>query len=224
MKNILCYGDSNTWEFVPGSLDFTTGYMQRYPRNVRWTGRLQELLGSDYLIIEEGLCGRNTNVDNPLELGGAGGNGKTYLQPCLFSHAPLDWVVLMLGSNDFKASLNRSVEDIVDGLEELIKIIQTSTYGSDMNNPPRVLVIAPPFLNTQKGMFAELFKGADEKSKFLPVLCEKLAEKYKCNYLDMSAHIKMSEVDGLHIDEKGQLLFSKLVEKNLMVFNNDKYP
>ena len=33
MKSILCYGDSNTWGYVPGSLDFTTWYMERYSRN-----------------------------------------------------------------------------------------------------------------------------------------------------------------------------------------------
>jgi len=216
MKNILCYGDSNTWGFVPGSLNINTWYMERFPRNVRWTGCLQAQLGSNYYVIEEGLCGRTTNIDNPPEEGGSSSNGKTYLQPCLFSHAPLDWVVLMLGPNDFKASLNRSAENAATGLEELINIIQASTYGPDMQHPPKILLIAPPFLNTQSRMFAELFKGADEKSKAFPKLCEKLVEKYGCDYLDMSEHIKMSEVDGLHIDDKDQLLFARLVFEKIL--------
>jgi len=88
MKNILCYGDSNTWGFIVGSFDSKTGYMERYPFHIRWTGRLKKLLGKSFHIIEEGLCGRNTNIGNPPELGGKICNGKTYLQPCLLSHAP----------------------------------------------------------------------------------------------------------------------------------------
>ncbi len=216
MKSILCYGDSNTWGFVPGSLDLATGYMERYPRHIRWTGQLQERLGHDYLVIEEGLCGRNTNIGNSSELGGESSNGKTYLPPCLLSHAPLDWVVLMLGSNDFKMSLNRLAEDVAFGLEELIRIIQSSTAGFDMKKSPQILLIAPPFLNTQQGMFSDIFNGASEKSKTLPALCEKLAEKYNCEYLNMSLHITMNEVDGLHIDENNQILFSKLVYEKLV--------
>ena len=222
MKKILCYGDSNTWGFIPGSLDLATGYMERYPRHIRWTGQLQERLGHDYLVIEEGLCGRNTNIGNPPDLGGESSNGKMYLPPCLLSHAPLDWVVLMLGSNDFKTSLNRSAEDVAFGLEELIRIIQSSTSGLDMRNPPQILLIAPSFLNTQQGMFSDIFNGASEKSKALPALCEKLAEKYNCEYLDMSLHMTMSEVDGLHIDENNQILFSKLVYEKLLRENCDE--
>lgn len=31
MKQILCYGDSNTWGFIPGT-------KERYPWEIRWTG------------------------------------------------------------------------------------------------------------------------------------------------------------------------------------------
>lgn len=37
MKNILCFGDSNTWGYDP-----VTG--SRYAYDVRWTGRLQQML------------------------------------------------------------------------------------------------------------------------------------------------------------------------------------
>ncbi|MCH2619706.1 MAG: arylesterase, partial [Candidatus Poseidoniia archaeon] len=59
MKNILCFGDSNTWGYSP--LDG-----RRYPPDIRWSGVLQSSLGSDYRVIEEGLNGR-TNVTNEEE-------------------------------------------------------------------------------------------------------------------------------------------------------------
>lgn len=56
MIRILCYGDSNTWGYIPG-----TG--KRFDENTRWTKRLQTLLGDEYEIIEEGLRGRNVGHD-----------------------------------------------------------------------------------------------------------------------------------------------------------------
>ena len=47
-KRILCFGDSNTWGAIPLS-------EERYPSDVRWTGVLQGLLGSEWTVIEEGL-------------------------------------------------------------------------------------------------------------------------------------------------------------------------
>ena len=51
MKNILCFGDSNTWGYVPG-----TG--ARFDLDTRWTGVLQAELGADYRVIEDGQNAR----------------------------------------------------------------------------------------------------------------------------------------------------------------------
>ena len=59
MKNILCFGDSNTWGYEPL-------VARRYPADVRWTGVLQNSLGDGFRVIEEGLNGR-TNVTNEAE-------------------------------------------------------------------------------------------------------------------------------------------------------------
>ena len=79
MKSILCYGDSNTYGLMPDSPD-------RYPRDVRWTGILQKKLGEDYYVIEEGLSGRTTLWDDPIE---EHKNGKKYV--LLKSDAGIDY-------------------------------------------------------------------------------------------------------------------------------------
>ena len=62
MKNILCFGDSNTWGFIPGSDH------KRYSKQDRWTGILSEMLGSSYEVIEEGLMEEvKTNTKKSLE-------------------------------------------------------------------------------------------------------------------------------------------------------------
>lgn len=50
MKQILCFGDSNTWGYDGES-------RERLPWGVRWTSLLQEKLNKEkYRVIEEGLC------------------------------------------------------------------------------------------------------------------------------------------------------------------------
>ncbi|MEM8844821.1 MAG: hypothetical protein AAGB35_07230, partial [Pseudomonadota bacterium] len=102
MKNILVYGDSQSWGFVPGAADLKAMHFQRYDFSTRWPGRLQQLMGEDCRIIEENLCGRTTIFDDPIL---PDRNGLTYLPPCLLSHQPLDLVIIMLGSNDLKPHL-----------------------------------------------------------------------------------------------------------------------
>lgn len=92
MKNILCYGDSNTWGY-DAEMKF------RFPVDVRWTGVLACELGLGYHVIEEGLNARTTVWDDPFE---EGKNGKNTIAPILASHCPLDLVIIMLGTNDMK--------------------------------------------------------------------------------------------------------------------------
>lgn len=102
MKTVLCYGDSNTWGHDPET-------RTRYPPDVRWAGVLADRLGPGYRVIEEGLNGRTTRWDGPME---PGRNGLTYLRPCVESHQPLHMIVVMLGTNDLNRRFDLSASDI----------------------------------------------------------------------------------------------------------------
>ena len=66
MKQILCFGDSNTYGLIPGTEN-------RYNWEIRWTGRLDAAVrGKGYRVIEEGLCGRTTVFEDPLREGRRG--------------------------------------------------------------------------------------------------------------------------------------------------------
>ncbi len=90
MTAILCYGDSNTWGYEAS----TQGRLGRWDR---WPGVLQRELGDDVHVIEEGQNGRTTVFDVPFE---PYRNGLAYLPVALQTHAPLDAVVVDLGTND----------------------------------------------------------------------------------------------------------------------------
>ena len=111
MKQILCFGDSNTWGY-----DGESG--ERLPFKVRWTGRLQRAFErKDVRIIEEGLCGRTTVFEDPFR---QGRRGTALLPTLLETHHPVDLVVLMLGTNDCKTIFGASAEVIGRGIQCLL--------------------------------------------------------------------------------------------------------
>lgn len=174
---ILCFGDSNTWGFDPAT-------KQRFDERTRWTGRLALLLGSSFTVIEEGLNGRTTVWDDPLEDGRC---GKTYLVPCLRSHAPLDLVVLMLGTNDLKKRFSAPAFDIGRSIGLLLEIIQRSACGPELK-ASAVLLVAPPPLG-RLTEFAEMFEDGAEKSQKLAELYGAYARQFDAVFLNAGDHI-----------------------------------
>lgn len=209
MKTILCYGDSNTWGYIP-SADHSQ--KARYARDKRWPGILQHKLGDDYYVVEEGLNSRTTNLDyaSPPER-----NGKTYLPPCLYSHAPIDLVILALGGNDTKAYFNREAIDIKEGLADLVDTIQSSSYGPLLQACPKILITTPaipyPIIETFTDENGVLFlEGAVRKSEQLVALFAELAKEKGCDYLDLSG-VRPSVIDGVHYDESGHAKVAELI-------------
>ena len=133
MTTILCYGDSNTYGYNP-----VNGL--RYPKDVRWTGVLQKLLGEQYAVIEEGCNGRTTVFEDIAEPWKA---GLGYLKPCLNTHKPIDFVIMMLGSNDLKRMFHASAKEIADGAEQLVSIIKEFTKEKQ-GFMPKVILVSPP--------------------------------------------------------------------------------
>ena len=132
MKTILCYGDSNTWGYDPSS-------QQRFGPEERWTGVLQKELGMEYRIIEEGLNGRTTVWDDPIE---GFKNGMSYLIPCIESHKPFDLITIMLGTNDLKIRFSVSAYDIaesVDTGQSDAVLFYESLYDNACNSPIAML-------------------------------------------------------------------------------------
>jgi lysophospholipase L1-like esterase len=188
MHEVLCFGDSNTWGYDPVS-------KVRFPGNVRWTGVLQTALGSGFRVIEEGLNGRTTVWEDPVE---GDKMGKRHLMPCLESQAPLDLVVLMLGTNDTKKRYSAPAVDIAAGVGVLLDIVARSTAGRE-GKAPLVLVVAPVPL-TKLSEFAPMFDGGAEKSRALAPLIAEVAKAHGCPFFDAGKVITCSDADGLHFE------------------------
>ncbi|HSX02743.1 MAG TPA: SGNH/GDSL hydrolase family protein [Candidatus Saccharimonadia bacterium] len=189
---ILCYGDSNTWGQKPDK----TG---RYVADVRWTGLLQQALGASYYIIEEGLSSRTTDLDYSRK---PGRNGRTYLEPCLDSHMPLDLVILMLGTNDFKIEFHRSAAEIARAIGGLVELIQAKTAGNDGDSPAQVLLVSPILLDDTASDFSKFYTDTYNhdsalKSQQLAAALEPVARAANCAFID-AAQIAQAGDDGIH--------------------------
>ena len=188
MKTILCYGDSNTWGADPAN-------GPRFTPDVRWTGVLQRELGEGYRVIEEGLNGRTTVHDDPIE---PNRNGKTYLVPCLESHDPLDLITIMLGTNDLKRRFNLSPSDIAQGAAFLAQLAQRIARTAS-GEPPVALLIAPPVV-TKLTDLDLMFEGAAEKSRQFAHYYRIFAERYDVDFFDAGSVIVSSDLDGIHFE------------------------
>lgn len=205
LYKVLCYGDSNTWGAIPGG-------EERYGRDSRWTGVLRNKLSEEYLVIEEGLNGRTTVWEDPIE---GHKSGKDYLIPCLETHKPLDLVVIMLGTNDLKVRFSVSAYDVAEGAGRLVEIIRKSEVGPQ-NGAPEILLVAPPPI-ARLSEYEQTFTGAREKSKGFSEQFKRVSEENDTYFLDAGKHASSSEKDGIHLDQKeheklGRAVGEKIIE------------
>jgi lysophospholipase L1-like esterase len=190
MRTLLCFGDSNTWGFVPA-----TG--ARFDAQTRWAGVLRAALAPDWWVIEEGLNGRTTVLDDPFEPGRC---GRDYLMPCLRSHMPLDAVILMLGTNDLKLRFHLPASDIARGAAFLADLILRSDTGLQGTAPALILMSPPPLAPVDGTPFADMFAGAEEKSRQLAAHYRQQAELLGCHFVDAGSVIVPSPVDAIHFE------------------------
>jgi lysophospholipase L1-like esterase len=201
VHTILCYGDSNTHGADPVMLD-------RFPRDVRWPGVLAAALAGVAHVVEEGLNGRTTVWDDPFM---DFRNGKPYLLPCLRSHAPVDVLVLMLGTNDLKSIFGRSAQEITAGAGALVDIAVASATGPD-GTAPAVLLVAPPRLGETTDR-SELwgFGEARAKASDLSRLYRNMALLKEVAFLDGAALVAGDPADGVHLNAADHAILARAV-------------
>ena len=194
MITVLCYGDSNTYGYDP----HTGG---RYPYDKRWTTLLGEMLGDRYEVIAEGLNGRTTAYDRP---GAAWKNGAGSFTACLGTHKPVDYVIIMLGTNDCDAELGLSADDIADGMETLVKIVEGETPALQ-GYVPEIIVAAPAAIqgDIERSPFADkLTQASVQKSADIGPLYREIADRHGVRYVDATKGIEVAS-DCEHLTEEG---------------------
>ncbi|MCD8051760.1 MAG: GDSL-type esterase/lipase family protein [Clostridiales bacterium] len=203
MKQILCYGDSNTHgydAFTGGTLDYTR----------RWTGRVQKALGEQALICEAGLNGRTCGFDDP-EVPGR--NGRKLLNSALQTHKPLDAVVLMLGTNDCKTCYRADSPAIAGEMEALVE--QVEQFARLTGCDARTLVVAPVPLGEESITYRDFDRQSLAVSRALPALYRDLAARHGAAFADAGAWDIPLDFDGTHFTPEGHRRFALRMEAEL---------
>lgn len=206
MKRIVCYGDSNTWGYDGESC-------QRFGDTERWTGLLQELLGTEYKIIEEGLNSRTTVFEDPLA---PGKNGLLYLTPMVCSQLPFDLLILMLGTNDLKRMYHVGSFEVAEGIGRLLRTFQ-NVMLEKTGSVGKVLLLSP--IAIEPAANGEYMYGFDEHSKeeagTLGAALEQVAEAFGCEFADMAKVTAPGKADGIHLDKDGHRAVAEFLTEKI---------
>lgn len=230
MKQILCFGDSNTWGYDGES-------RKRLPWGKRWTSLLQEKFdvetakqgiqagnntagqreagnaehksGESVRIIEEGLCGRTTIFEDPLR---DGRRGTALLPTLLETHDGVDVIVLMLGTNDCKTVFGASAEVIGKGIARLLD--QIAAYAPEA----KVLLISPIYLGEkvwQEGYDQEFSRDSVQVSRDLEKVYQRIADEKHVEFMRAASYVSCCAADQEHMNAAGHQVFAKAVYEKL---------
>ncbi len=193
MKSILCFGDSNTYGVNPED-------NSRFPYFERWTGRLQRLLGfEEYHVIEEGYCGRTTCFsDDSDEMR----SGIKALDMILKTHSPLDMVVIMLGTNDFKAQFSMNAKVSGYGVKKIVERIKKYSIAEEKKNP-KILIVSPIAMGEkiEESRFWEYDNNSRRELEKLSSVLKRVAEETGALFFDAST-VASPGPDQLHMTKE----------------------
>jgi lysophospholipase L1-like esterase len=171
--------------------------MRRYEFSVRWPGFVQGILGDQCRIHENALNGRTTVFDDPIEEGRC---GKIGFPVVLESNAPLDLVVIMLGTNDCKKRFGVDAWDIAWGMNLLVQYVKRANCGRD-GGCPRILVVSPPAMGDDwdATVHGTVFgPTAGEKAIKLSAAYEEVAKLNNVDFFDAALYAR-GEGDCIHL-------------------------
>ncbi len=210
-KGILCFGDSNTYGYC-GDKEENKGKI-RFSASKRWTGILKNTVSPEFHVMEEGLCGRSiAHSDDPQD----SLRGIEEIQVVMEKHKPLSLLIVMLGTNDLRESLQLTAEDIANSMKDFLQLAKNTAVWE---KEPCILLIAPPLVGkgVENSPFASFMgKGVPEKSLALVPALEKLAQEEACHFWNPNDLEDITNpVDCMHLHEKGQEIFALALANEL---------
>ena len=209
MKKILIYGDSNVW-----GDNFLTG--QRIPDDKQWVNILRNKLGKDYILYQEGLPGRiagNEEKEKTFK------NGKDTFISTFRSNAPLDMLIISLGTNDLQLKYNKELNKIIKDLLWYKETIENMYEDLDdkkkyLNNKMPKIIYILPFNFDYKVNASMIFDETKEKERI------KIINYFNDNNIKniYFNNIELFE-DGIHLNYEGN---RRLAEKVLEVIKDEQ--
>ena len=207
---IVCFGDSNTWGYNPKN-------GKRFDDDIRWTGRLQNMLGSQYQVVECGINGRTTVFEEPFRDFRSGNAGIGY---SLLESSPLDLLIISLGTNDLKyadyVSLGRAMRHLLRTAKHsgLWNNFNTSVFRGKEN----ILVVSPISVGADldERFPNSVLYGKHALSLRFAEIYRPICDEYGVEFLDAAQYAAPSEADCIHMDEDGHKKMAEAIYEKVL--------
>lgn len=183
MPKIYLYGASNTDGYDPRGM-----LKGRYGPDYRFPDVLGRQLGPRWQVVEDGLNGRKIPGEGFLQ---------DYLLQKLKSHFPLDYVAIMLGTNDVLSMREPDAAVITKKMEQLCEMVQACLQQQEF--PAQLLLVTPPPLDLCDDEGRNLGQVITE----LQQAYEDLARKHGWGFVDTRNWQLELAYDGIHLSEQG---------------------
>ena len=168
--------------------------------------------GIPYWVVEEGLNGRTTCLEDPVE---GDRNGLRQLIPILRSHRPLDLVIIMLGTNDLKRRFRPSPYEISHGAQLVAKAVLASECGPE-DSQPKALLVCPAPVSAAEAFAQIIDPGAFEISRKMAGHYKECAKECGAAFFDAGSVISVSSpVDGIHWEAEDHINFAKAMAEQV---------
>lgn len=210
MKKVLVYGDSNVW-----GDNFLTG--ERIPDNKQWVKILQNKFEKEYIFFQEGLPGRIAGSEEKEK---TYKNGKDSFISIFRTNAPVDVIIIALGTNDLQMKYNKSSKSIISDLLWYEKEIEQSYEDLEDRKKyfvnekmPKIIYILP--VNFDYKVNASVIFDEQSEQKRQEIIA--YFSKNKKNIIT-SNDMELFD-DGIHLNFNGHEKLANMVEKELI--NNE---
>lgn len=207
MKKVLVYGDSNVW-----GDNFLTG--ERISDDKQWVKILQNKLKNEYIFFQEGLPGRIAGCEEKEK---TYKNGKDNFISTFRTNAPVDIVIIALGTNDLQMKYNKSSKSIINDLLWYEKQLEQSYEDLEDRKKyfvngkmPRIIYILPVNFD-YKVNASVIFDEQSEQKR------QEIIDYFSKNKKDAITSNDMNLFDdGIHLNFDGHKKLANMVEKELI--------
>ena len=207
MKKILIYGDSNT-----RGDNFITG--ERIPEEKQWVNILRTKYENKYRFFQEGLPGRIAGNEETIK---TYKNGKDTFISTFRTNAPVDKIIIALGTNDLQIKYQKTKDKIIEDLLWYKKQIEESyadledqkKYFND-KKLPEIIYILPINFDYQDKASVIFDKESEEKRQQII----KEFQKDKKLKTIVANDLELFD-DGIHLNYQGNEQMASLVERFL---------
>ena len=175
---------------------------------------MQNKLGTQYRILEEGLNGRTTVYNDAFTPFKGYGVGVDVLPMILDSHRPLDLVIVMLGTNDLQPHRQADPRDAARGAGRCLEQVLKSLAGPE-GKSPQLLLVLPPALKKPTGYMECSFKNMAYNSEEVGRYFKMTADAYGAEFVNAGSQVVATEIDGIHLDEENNKVLAEMLYKKI---------